>query len=154
MSIGSRADPSLDSQPTGDSHEPGVGCDLSARPAVTFPAREHHRPVVSIPKDLPLIKMWSNRDTQKSWPVKKTKSYHSMCVTKLIIHNRERHGNGYPQKPAVITTVMEKNWPKMWQYCGNRCLSHRNTAETGPQTMTILHNGKRFINHALQALLL
>jgi len=37
---------SLGSQPAGDSHKPGGRLPLlSARPAVTFPAREHHRPL-------------------------------------------------------------------------------------------------------------
>jgi len=47
MSIGGRSW-SLGSQPAGDSHEPGARLPLlSARPAVTFPAWEHHRPLAS-----------------------------------------------------------------------------------------------------------
>ena len=43
MSVGSEVDPSLGSQPAGDIvMKPAVGHDLSARPAVIFPAREHH----------------------------------------------------------------------------------------------------------------
>ena len=67
MSVGSRADPGLGSQPTDDIvMNLAVGCNLSARPAViiinnnnnliciapvcakktsvTFPVRDHHRP--------------------------------------------------------------------------------------------------------------
>jgi len=50
-SIGSGGDPNLYRQSARrwHSHEPGIRLPLlSARPAVTFPAREHHRPLAGI----------------------------------------------------------------------------------------------------------